>query len=370
MSQNQTINRPIKGKNYPDGSILIADAGIEKVIGPGHPTYIVAELSANHNQSYDEAVRLIRAAKETGVDAVKLQTYTADTITIDCQDPRFQIGEGSLWTGRWLHELYAEAYTPWEWQPRLKALANELGMQCFSSPFDATAVDFLEEMNVPAYKIASFELVDLPLIAKCAATGKPIIMSTGMATLAEIHEAVSTARQAGATQIILLRAASAYPAPPEEMNLKTIPNMRETFGVLVGLSDHTMGNAVPVAAVALGACMIEKHFTLSREAPGPDSKFSMEPGEFREMVEAVRVVEKALGRVHYEPGQRESGSLVHRRSLWVVEDVRAGETFSNQNVRSIRPAGGLHTRHLQEVVGKTVRQDVPKGTPLAWDLVK
>ncbi len=340
-----------------------------RIVGQGHPVYIIAELSANHNQDFDQAVQLIRAAKLAGADAIKLQTYTPDTITIDCKAPFFQVGGGTLWDGRTLYDLYAEAYTPWDWQPRLKAIANDLGMSLFSSPFDFTAVDFLETMGAPAYKIASFELVDLPLIRRVAQTGKPIIMSTGMATLAEIDEAMRAARAAGATQIALLKCNSAYPAPPEEMNLHTIPHLAAAFGVPVGLSDHTLGIAVPAAAVALGACIIEKHFTLSRAVPGPDSAFSLEPHEFTAMVEAVRITERALGEVSYANAQREAASRVFRRSLFVVQDVRAGEAFTAQNVRSIRPGHGLHTRHLEDVIGRVASTEVRRGTPLSWNLI-
>ena len=338
-------------------------------IGPGNPVYFIAELSANHNQDFEQAVQLVRAAKDAGADAIKLQTYTADTITIRSDKEHFRIGGGTLWDGRTLHDLYQEAYTPWEWQPKLKKLANDLGMDLFSSAFDETAVDFLESMEVPAHKLASFELVDIPLIQKMASTGKPLILSTGMATLEDIEEAVTAAQGAGATQLALLKCTSAYPATAEEMNLQTIPHLAEKFGVPVGLSDHTTGIAVPVAATALGACLIEKHFTLSRSVPGPDSAFSLEPPEFRAMVEAVRFAEKALGTVNYAPTQREASSLIFRRSLFVVQDMKAGEVFSGENVRSIRPSHGLHPRHRREVMGKRARRDIERGTPLSWDLV-
>jgi pseudaminic acid synthase len=338
-------------------------------VGAGEPVYCIAELSANHNQNFETAVRIVQAAKDAGADAVKLQTYTPDTITIQSNRECFRVGGGTLWEGRSLYDLYQEAYTPWEWQPKLKKVADDLGMQCFSSAFDASAVDFLETMNVPAHKVASFELVDLPLIQKMAATGKPLIMSTGMATVAEIEEAVTTARRAGATQIALLKCTSAYPAPPEEMNLRTIPELGRRFDVPVGLSDHTMGIAVPVAAVSLGACIIEKHLTLSRAAGGPDSAFSLEPEEFKAMVEGVRTAEKALGSVHFGVSERESRSRVFRRSLFVVRDLKKGEPFTSKNVRSIRPGDGLHTRHLAEVLGKTAALDIVRGTPLSWDLV-
>ncbi len=341
----------------------------ERKIGAGCPVYVIAEMSANHNQDFDQAVRLLHAAREAGVDAVKLQTYTPDTITIDCDNEYFRIGEGTIWEGKNLYQLYGEAYTPWDWQPRLKELANELGLHLFSSPFDPTAVDFLEEMDVPAYKIASFEIVDLPLVRYIAGTGKPIIMSTGMATLGEIEEAVAAIRDTGNDQIALLKCTSAYPAPPEEMDLRTIPHLAEAFGVPTGLSDHTLGIAVPVAAVALGATIVEKHFTLSREIPGPDSAFSLEPQELKAMVDAIRTVEKALGAVGYEVTEREQASRVFRRSLFVVRDVKAGEPFTEENVRSIRPGYGLHTRHIAEVLGRRAARDVARGTPLSWDLI-
>jgi pseudaminic acid synthase len=341
----------------------------EQRIGRGEPVYVIAEISANHNGRFEKALRIVEAAKEAGADAVKLQTYTADTITIACNTEPFRIGGGTLWDGKTLHQLYAEAYTPWEWQPKLKRAAEALGMQWFSSAFDESAVDFLEEMDVPAHKVASFELVDFPLIRKMAATGKPLIMSTGMATLEEIEEAVATARGAGAKQIALLKCSIAYPAPPEEMNLRSIPELEQRFSVPVGLSDHTLGIAVPVAAVTLGACIIEKHLTLSRADGGPDSGFSLEPAEFTAMVDAVRTAEKALGEVHFGVSEHEQGTRVFRRSLFVVSDMKKGEQFSAENVRSIRPGHGLHTRHLGEVLGKTASRDIARGTPLSWELV-
>ncbi len=338
-------------------------------VGVGQPVYVVAELSANHNHDFDQAARIIQAAKHAGADAVKLQTYTPDTITMASDRPEFRVRGGTLWDGRTLHDLYAEAFMPWEWQPRLKRVAEELGMDCFSSAFDATAVDFLEEMNVPAHKVASFELVDIPLIQKMARTGKPLIVSTGMATVEEIEEALRSAREAGATQIALLKCTSAYPAPAQEMNLRTIPEIARRFGVPVGLSDHTMGIAAPIAAVALGACIIEKHLTLSRSVPGPDSGFSLEPEEYKAMVDAVRTAEKALGEVQFGFSEKEEASRAFRRSLFVVDDVKEGETFTPANVRSIRPANGLHPRHLAEVLGKRASQSIKRGTPLCWEFV-
>jgi pseudaminic acid synthase len=340
-----------------------------RTIGSGAPCYVIAELSANHNQSLDKAEQILRAAKDAGADAVKLQTYTADTLTLDSAKECFRITGGTLWDGRTLHDLYQEAYTPWEWQPKLKVMADELGMHLFSSAFDGSAVDFLEQMNVPAHKVASCELVDIGLIQKMASTGKPLIMSTGMASEEEISEAVQAARGAGATQIALLQCTSAYPTPPEEANLVTIPELARRFDCPVGLSDHTMGVAVPIAAVALGACILEKHLCLRRADGGPDGAFSLEPEEFKAMVDAVRVAEKALGSVQFAPGPSEASSRRFRRSLFVVEDVNQGELFTERNVRSIRPADGLHPRHLHEVLGKRAARDVERGTPLSWMLV-
>lgn len=337
-------------------------------IGPGHPVYVIAEMSANHGQDYEQAIRLLHAAKEAGADAVKLQTYTADTLTIDSDAPPFQI-RGGLWDGRRLYELYQEAYTPWEWQPRLKRVADDLDLTLFSTPFDDTAVDFLEAMGVPAYKVASFELVDTPLLRRIARTGKPVIMSTGMAALAEIDEAVTTLRSEGAGEIALLKCTSAYPATPDEMDLRTIPHLAQAFGVPVGLSDHTLDVAVPVTAVALGACILEKHFTLSRDLGGPDSAFSLEPQEFRATVDAVRVAEQALGSVHYGVSEREAKNRIFRRSLFVVQDVKAGEPFTPQNVRSIRPGYGLPPKFLDEILGRRASVDIPRGTPLSWSHV-
>jgi len=336
-------------------------------VGPGRPVYIIAELSANHGQDFDQAARIVRAMKAAGADAVKVQTYTPDTLTIQSDKECFQIRGGTLWDGRTLYDLYREAHLPWEWQPRLQALARELGLDFFSTPFDPTAVAFLEGMKVPAYKIASFELVDLPLIHAVAATGKPLILSTGGASGEEIAEAVAVARAAGCAELALLKCTSAYPARPEEMNLRTIPDLAVKFGAVAGLSDHTLGTTVPVAAVSLGACIVEKHFTLSRAVPGPDAAFSLEPEEFQAMVGAIRATEKALGRVNYGVSPDESKSRVFRRSLFVVKDVKAGEVFTAANVRSIRPAHGLHTRHLGDVLGRKAARDIERGTPLQWE---
>lgn len=341
----------------------------KRQIGSEHPVWVIAELSANHNQDFDQAVQLIKAAKEAGADAIKLQTYTPDTLTINCNNEYFRIGKGTIWEGRSLYDLYKDAYTPWEWQPKLKQIANGLGLDLFSSPFDKSAVDFLEKMDVPAYKIASFELVDIPLIQYVAKMGKPIIMSTGMATQAEINEAITAAREVGCKELALLKCTSAYPAIAEEMNLRTIPSMTEIFGVSVGLSDHTLGIAVPVAAVVLGACIVEKHFTLSRSIVGPDSAFSLEPHEFKSMVEAIRVAEKALGRVCYEPSEHEAASRVFRRSLFVTRDMYTGDVFTVDNLRCIRPGYGLHPRNLSEILEKRASMDIKKGTPLEISMI-
>lgn len=342
----------------------------QRIVGAGQPVYVIAEISANHNHEFEQAAKIVRAAADAGADAVKLQTYTADTITLRSDQECFVVKGGTLWDGKTLHNLYGEAFMPWEWQPKLKVIANELGMDLFSSAFDETAVDFLESMGVPAHKVASFELVDIPLIQKMASTGKPLIMSTGMASLEEIDEAVAAARGAGATQIALLKCTSAYPASPEEMNLRTIPYLAAHAGLPVGLSDHTMDVAVPVTAIALGACIIEKHLTLSRAVPGPDSAFSLEPSEFKAMVDAVRIAERSLGQARFGASEKEEGSRLFRRSLFVVADMKCGETFTEENVRSIRPGRGLHTRHLREVLGKPAAREIQRGTPLSWDLVR
>ena len=336
-------------------------------IGPGQPTYIIAELSANHRQNYETAVELVKAAKAAGADAVKLQTYTPDTITIDCNSKHFMHSDSSLWAGKNLHELYREAYTPWEWQPRLKQLANELNTDLFSSPFDPTSVDFLEQMQVPAYKIASFELVDIPLIETVACTGKPIILSTGMASADEIGEAITAARAAGARQIALLKCNSAYPAPLSGMNLRTIPDMAQRFQIPVGLSDHTLGHEAALIAVSLGACIIEKHFTLNRFDPTADAAFSLEPNEFKQMVQTIRKVESALGEVYYGPIEGEQESLSFRRSLFVVKDIPAGMPLTCYNIRSIRPSAGLPPKTYHQVLGRNAARDLPAGTALQWE---
>ena len=340
-----------------------------RYVGEGERTFLVAEVSANHLQDYGRAEAIIRAAKEAGADAVKLQTYTPDTITLDCDNDYFQITQGTIWDGTTLHKLYEEAYTPWEWQPKLMELANGLGMECFSSPFDATAVDFMREMDMPAYKVASFEINDIPLIRRIARIGKPIIFATGIAYLEDIERALAVCKEEGNEQVILLKCTSTYPSPYEDMNLKVIPHMAETFDCLAGLSDHSMGTAVAVAGVARGAKMVEKHLTLSRADGGPDAAFSMEPEEFRKMAEEIRIVEKALGRVTYELTEKQKKSREDGRSLFVVKDIGKGEIFTEENVRSIRPAFGMHTMYYDEVIGKTARADIAKGTPLDWKYI-
>ncbi len=340
-----------------------------KIISENSPTFIVAEMSANHNMDFDRAVEILKAAKEAGADAVKIQTYTADTITLDCDAPCFQITQGTLWDGTTLHRLYETAYTPWEWQPELKRIAEDMGLILFSSPFDFSSVDFLEEMQVPAYKIASFEITDIPLIRKVARLGKPVILATGIARLADIELALRTCREEGNEQVILLKCCSAYPTPYEDVNLRTIPNMRETFDCVCGLSDHTMGTAVASAAVALGAKMVEKHLTLKRSDGGADAAFSMEPREFKEMVDNIRIIEKALGKVTYELSEKQTREREHSRSLFVARDMKAGEAFTPENLRSVRPADGLHTMYYEQLLGKKITRDAGLGTPLSWDLV-
>lgn len=338
-------------------------------IGFKKPCYIVAEMSANHAQNFEQALKIIEAAKEAGADAVKLQTYTPDTMTINARNEYFKVKE-TIWKGKTLYDLYSEAQTPWDWHSKLKEHATNLGLDFFSTAFDSISVDFLEKLKIPAYKIASFELVDIPLLRRVAITGKPIIMSTGMASLAEIDEAVKTVKASGGNQIALLKCTSAYPAPPEESNLLTIPHLTETFGVPVGISDHTLGVEVAIAAVTLGACIVEKHLTLSRENAGHDSSFSIEPDEFKVMVKAIRNTEKALGRINYETTEREKSSKVFRRSLFVVKDMKANSKFTKENVRSIRPGYGLHTRHMGEVLERKSKRAISRGTPLDWDLIE
>lgn len=329
--------------------------------------FIIAELSANHNGSLDTALKTIDAMKASGADAVKLQTYTPDTITLDCDSEMFTISQGTLWDKRKFHDLYAEAMTPWEWHSILFDHAKSLGMEAFSSPFDNSAVDFLSELDVPAYKIASFEITDIPLIEYTATKGKPIIISTGIATQDDIEEALNACRRAGNDQITLLKCTSAYPAALEEMNLLTIADMKNRFEVSVGLSDHTMSLSAPVAAVALGARVIEKHFILDRGMGGADSAFSLEPQEFKMMVDAVRDTEKLLGKVTYDLSAKSLKSREFSRSLFVAEDVKAGDAINSLNVRSVRPGFGLPPKYLKAIIGKQFKEDISKGTPLSWD---
>lgn len=342
----------------------------DHIISEDSPTFVIAEMSANHLMDFDRAVAVMQAAKDAGADAVKIQTYTADTITLDCDDPCFQITQGTLWDGTTLHKLYQTAYTPWEWQPRLQEKAREMGLEFFSSPFDFTAVDFLEEMKVPAYKIASFEITDIPLIRKIAKLGKPMIFATGIARLADIELAMDTCKQEGNEDVILLKCTSAYPAPYEDINLRTIPSMAQTFDCLTGLSDHSMGHAVADAAVALGAKVVEKHLTLRRADGGADAAFSMEPEEFKLMVDNIRKIELALGKVTYELTEKQTREREHSRSLFVAQDMRAGEVFTPENLRSVRPGCGLHTKYYEELLGKRITRDAKLGTPMSWDLVE
>ncbi len=339
-------------------------------IGPGHPTYIVAELSCNHLQQYDLAVRTIEAVAKTGADAIKIQTYKPDTMTIDCDKPDFRISQGTIWDGVTFYSLYEEAYTPWEWQPKLQKVAADLGLDFFSSPFDITAADFLETLNVPVYKIASFEIRDIPLIRHIAKKGKPMIISTGIADLADIKLALKVCHEEGNTQIALLKCTSAYPTPLEDVNLLTMPDIAKKFRVVAGLSDHTLGHFVAVAAVALGASIVEKHVILKRSQGGPDSKFSMEPEEFAAMVTDIRNVEKSLGVVKYELSQSSEQAKTIGRSLYVVEDVRKGDTFTPTNVRSIRPGYGLPPKYLPKILGKVATQNIERGTRFSLDFVQ
>lgn len=338
-------------------------------IGAGHRPYLIAEMSGNHNQSLDRALEIVDAAAASGADAIKLQTYTADTMTLDLRTPDFVINDPkSLWNGRNLYDLYDEAHTPWDWHKPIMDRARSHGIDCFSSPFDHTAVDFLEDLNVPAYKIASFELLDLPLIERVAQTGKPMIMSTGMATVSEIGDAIVAARRAGAQDIIVLKCTSTYPATPENTNLATIPVMRATFDCPIGLSDHTMGCGVSVAAVALGAPLIEKHFTLSRDDGGVDSAFSMEPGEFRQLREECDRAWQSIGTITFGGTLAEEGSRVFRRSLYIAKDVQAGDVLTPENLRAIRPGYGLPPKFLSTLMGKKVSRAASAGTPADWIL--
>lgn len=347
-------------------AIKIAD----KFIGKKHPPFVIAEMSGNHNQSLERALEIVEAAAKTGAHALKIQTYTPDTMTLDLDEREFHISDpNSLWAGTSLYKLYGEAYTPWEWHKPIFDRARELGIIAFSTPFDDTAVDFLESLNVPCYKIASFENTDLPLIRRVAATGKPLIISTGMATIAELDDTVHAAREAGCIDLILLKCTSTYPASPENTNILTIPHMREMFNCEVGLSDHTMGVGVSVASVAMGATVVEKHFTLNRADGGVDSSFSMEPAEMTQIVIETERAWQALGKVSYGATEAEKKSIIFRRSLYVVHDMKAGDIFSNDNLRAIRPGLGLPTKFIEQFVGKRITCDIKRGTPLTWNLL-
>lgn len=340
-----------------------------RMIGEGHPAYIIAEMSANHAGDYHRALEIIHAAKESGADCIKIQTYTADTITMDCRNDYFTL-KGGTWNGENLHDLYQKAYTPWEWQAGLKEEADKIGIDFFSTPFDKTAVDFLEELAVDFYKIASFEVVDTPLIKEVAKTGKPIIMSVGMATLEEITEAVEAVRSMGNEQLALLKCCSVYPAIPENMNLKTMEDLRRRYDVAVGLSDHSMGDVAAITAVALGANIIEKHFCLSREIENPDVSFSMEPKEFADMVTHIRDAERAMGNVSYELSDAEKSSRNTRKSIFVSADIQKGQTFTPDNIRVVRPAYGLAPKYYEEILGKKAKQDLSFGMPLSFDMIE
>lgn len=340
-----------------------------RAIGLEYPPFIIAEMSGNHNQSLERALEIVEAAAKSGAHALKIQTYTPDTMTLDLDEGEFHISDpNSLWAGTSLYKLYSEAYTPWEWHKPIFDRARELGIIAFSTPFDDTAVDFLESLDVPCYKIASFENTDLPLIRRVAATGKPLVISTGMATVAELDETVRAAREAGCKDLILLKCTSTYPATAANTNILTIPHLRELFDCEVGLSDHTMGIGVSVASMALGATVIEKHFTLNRADGGVDSSFSMEPAEMAQLVVETGRAWQALGQVSYGPTEAEKKSIQFRRSLYVVQDIKAGDVLSRKNVRAIRPGLGVPTKYLDQVLGKTVKQDVRRGTALDWSL--
>ncbi|MBN9366328.1 MAG: pseudaminic acid synthase [Comamonadaceae bacterium] len=342
----------------------------KKLIGSNHPPYVIAEMSGNHNGSLERALALVDAAAAAGADAIKLQTYTANTMTLDIHEDEFLVSEAhGLWTGRSLYDLYGEAHTPWEWHAPIMERAVQRGIACFSSPFDDTAVDLLESLDVPAYKIASFECTHIPLIRRVAATGKPIIISTGMATYAEIDDAVRAAREAGCRELILLKCTSNYPATPENSHLRTINHLREAYECEVGLSDHTLGIGVPIAAVALGATVIEKHFTLARDDGGVDSAFSADPSELKQLVQEAKRAWQALGKVHVGPSDTELASIAYRRSIYVVVDVKAGDMFTEKNLRCIRPGRGLSPKYLERALGHRASRDIQRGEPLSWAMV-
>ena len=341
----------------------------DRLIGDGHPTFIIAEISANHMNDYDIAVETIKAIADCGADAVKFQTYTPDTITLDCDNKYFRICQKTIWDGQLLYNLYEDAFMPWDWQPKLKKLAEDLGLIVFSSPFDKTSVDFLEDIHMCAYKIASFEITDIPLIRYVASKKKPVIISTGIATKEDIDLAIETCKNEGNDKIAILKCTSSYPAPLEEINLKTIPDLKDNFKTIVGLSDHSLGSDVAIASVVLGAKIVEKHFILDRNIGGPDSEFSMEPDEFKSMVKSIRNVEKALGKVSYELSDKTKANRDFSRSLFVVKDIKKGELITSSNVKSIRPGFGAHPKYLPEILGKKVNCDIKRGTPFKLEFV-
>jgi len=351
-------------------NITITTPQGKRIIGAGQPVFIVAEMSGNHNQSIQRAYKIIDAAAKAGANAIKLQTYSPDTITIDCDNKYFQVKVNKAWKGQTLHSLYKKAYTPWEWQAKLKKYAESKGLICFSTPFDPTAVDFLEKLGMQLYKVASFEIIDIPLLERIGKTRKPVIISRGMATVEEIKLAILTLKKFGCPAIALLHCVSSYPAQPEQMNLATIPDMTKRFQVLPGLSDHTLGTAVSVASVPLGACIMEKHITLKRSDGGPDAAFSLEPKELEELVQSVRTVEKAIGKPRYGAGKKESENVVFRKSLFAVQAIKLGEKFTSKNIRVIRPGYGLPPKYIKKIVGKRAKKNIEMGTPLSWGLVK
>lgn len=350
-------------------SFVIKTLKGKRYIGPGHPVFIIAEMSGNHNQDIRKAYKIIDAASRAGADAIKLQTYTADTLTIDCDNKYFQVRVNKAWKGQTLYSLYEKAYTPWEWQPKLKKYAESKGLICFSTPFDSTAVDFLEKLGIQLYKVASFEIIDIPLLERIGKTKKPVIMSRGMASLKELKLAIQTLKKSGCPAIALLHCVSSYPAKYEEMNLATIPDLAKKFHSVVGISDHSPGIVVPITSVALGASIIEKHIIISRTEGGPDAAFSLEPKEFEELVKSVKDAEKTIGKSSYGPGTKESENVIFRKSLFVVENIKKGEKFTHKNIRSIRPGHGLEPKYLQEIIGKIAAQSVERGEPLNWKMI-
>lgn len=352
------------------GNIIIETSKGKRIVGPGQPVFIVAEMSANHGHNIKRALQIIDAAARAGANAIKLQTYTPDTITINSDKKYFQVKVNKAWKGQTLHSLYGKAYMPWEWQPKLKKYAESKGLLCFSTPFDNTAVDFLEKINVSLYKVASFEVVDIPLLERIGKTKKPVIMSRGMASLAEIKLAIQTLKKAGCSAIALLHCVSSYPAKHEEMNLATIPDLAKKFKTVVGISDHSLGIETPIVAITLGASIIEKHVTISRADGGPDAAFSLEPHELRELVQSVRNAEKTIGKPFYGSGVKESENIIFRKSLFVVENIKKGEEFTSKNVRSIRPGHGLEPKYLHSIIGRKTTKSLESGTPLRWKLIK